>query len=202
MIYRNEKLRIVPFDRSQHMTEKYRQWMHDPETTRHNSHGLFAYTRAQQEAFVRDVEEGSRERIVWAIEIRYERLACSPGSIPGPPPPIVKDWKHVGNCSLQSINWVARSAEMAVVIGEAEARGQGFGQQACQWMIEHAFLRLGMNRVWTGTASPNVGMRRVCEKLGMKHEGTFKDGMFLFGQYVDVCTYGLTRKAWDAAQPW
>jgi len=191
MIYQNDKLRIVPFERSKHMTEEYRSWFNDPEVTKYNSHGLFPYTPAAMDAFVKVIEQGSTSRIVWAIEVHYERPACPPGSIPGPPPPMVKDWRHIGNVSLQSINWVNRSAELAVVLGRK--RGEGYGLQACEWVVDHAMQKLNLWRVWTGTAANNVGMQRVCEKLGMKHEGTFRDGMFLNGSYADIIAYGFTR---------
>lgn len=190
MIYSNEKLRIIPFTRNIHLTPEYQSWFHDQQTCKYNSHGLFPYSAAAMEEFIAVVERGSREKIVWAIEERYERLACPPGSIPGSPPPVVKDWRHIGNVSLQSINWVNRSAELAVVLGRD--RGKGLGTQACQWAVEHAFTRLGLNRVWTGTAATNTGMITVCDRLGMAAEGRFRQGMFLDGRFVDVVAFGVT----------
>lgn len=186
MIYQNDKIRIRPFEKAD-ATDRYRQWFHDADTTRYNSHGLFAYTPEQARAFVAALE-GDRSRIIWAIEV------VNPAWINEASGEIYPEckWIHVGNVSLQSINLLNRSAELAVVIGEAEGRGKGYGLQACEWVVKHAFRRLGLNRVWTGTAETNVAMRRVCEKLGMLGEGRFKQGMFLDGRFVDVIAYGLT----------
>ena len=181
MIYTNNVLRIVPFTRDQHMTEEYRSWFHNLEITKYNSHGLFPYTPGQMEEFVKTIEQGNGSKIVWAIEYY---------STDRPYP-----WKHIGNCSLQGINWINRSAELAIVLGKE--RGKGVGKQACFWMMEHAFLKLGMNRLWTGTAAINIGMNKICQSLGMKQEAAWEDGMWLNGQFETVNGYGITRKRWD-----
>lgn len=207
MIYtsKEKNVRIVPFEREKHMTEQYRQWMNCPETTQFNSWGLFPYTRAQQKAFAHDIEEGSESRIVWAIEVKLsdtERKQGRGNFMPLPPDTyarIAYGWKHVGNCTTQKIDFINRSCEYAVVIGESEARGKGIGTQVCKWACEHAFLKLGMHRIWSGTASVNIPMQRVFGKCGFKKEGTFRQGMFLNGKFIDVITYGLLFNEWESS---
>lgn len=194
MIYTNNNIRIVPFERSRHMTETYRGWFHDPDVTRFNSHGLFPYTAATMEEFVTTIEKGSSSKIVWAIEAKSDSKPFGDSTETMAAISRWSPWRHIGNCSLQSINYINRSAELAVVIGDG--RGKGIGTQVCQWMITHGFLRLGISRIWTGTAETNMGMRRVCEKLGMKHEGTFRNGVFLDGEFVDVFSYGILFLEW------
>jgi RimJ/RimL family protein N-acetyltransferase len=172
--------------------------MTDPETTRFNSWGLFPYTPVQMEAFVKTIEHGDSAKIVWAIEVAVTELADPIMNFPNRPSATVLSWIHVGNISLQSINWLNRSAELAVVIGEAEARGVGVGRQACQWVVDHAFLRLALHRVWTGTAATNTAMQKTCAGIGMAQEGRFKHGMFLGGAFVDVLAYGITSDEYFA----
>lgn len=196
MIYQNDKLRIVPFERSKHMTEEYRSWFHDPEVTKYNSHGLFPYTPGAMEAFVKTIEQGSDSKIVWAIEARHE--IPSPPPYPSSnlsPPPLTDYWKHIGNCALDRINWINRSAELTIVLGRE--RGKGHGLQACRWMLEHGFLKLGLNRVWTGTASLNHAMQRTALKIGMRQEGIFHQAMLLNGEYINIVMYGILRWMFD-----
>ena len=187
MIYQNESVRVVPFEREKHMTEKYRSWFHDRLTTQYNSWGLFPYTPGQMEQFVKDIEQGTRERIVWAIEVKIQEDSQYTQEI----------WEHVGNCSLQSLNFINDSAEFAIVIGEKSARGKGFGEVVLRFLLNHGFKKLGLHRVWTGTAVTNVAMCRVAEKVGMKQEGVFREGMFLDGQFVDVVAYGILVHEWE-----
>lgn len=193
MIYQNEHLRIVPFERAKHMTEEYRSWFNDPEVTKYNSHGLFPYTPGAMEAFVKTIEQGSDSKIVWAIE-----TISNKGRILNYTPHGTEDFlaTHIGNCSLDRINWINRSAELTIVLGRE--RGKGHGEQACRWMLEHAFDKLNLNRVWTGTAFTNEGMNVICGRIGMQHEGTLNEGIFLNGRFEDIMMYGITRKQYDA----
>ena len=179
MIYKNNLIKIVQFERNKYLTEKYRSWFNDPETTRYNSWGLFPYTKGQMEDFISIIEKGSTTKIVWAICLNDAHE------------------KHIGNVSLQGINLHNHSAELAIVIGEATARGKGFGLQACQLVLNHGFNKIGLNRIWTGTAATNIPMQKVCEKLGMRQEGIFREGIFLNGEYVDVYAYGILKKEWE-----
>lgn len=187
MIYTNDKLRIVPFERAKHMTDEYRSWFHDPEVTRFNSHGLFPYSPGAMEAFVKTIEQGSDSKIVWAIEV--PGIISIPDAHEQTQKRQVPGWIHIGNCSLDRINWINRSAEITIVLGKE--RGKGHGEQTCRWMLEHAFFKLGMFRVWTGTAVVNSGMNAVCKKIGMLKEGVLRGGMFLNGHHTDINMWAI-----------
>jgi RimJ/RimL family protein N-acetyltransferase len=104
---------------------------------------------------------------------------------------------HIGNITLQRINWIYRSAEMAIVIGEKGFWRLGFATEALTKLYDHGFDRMNLHRIWSGTAATNKGMIRTFEKLGMAHEGTFMDAMFLQGKYVDVVEYGIIKDNWN-----
>lgn len=166
---------IVPFEKKEHMTERYRSWFHNPVVTRYNSHGLFPYTKEKMRKFVKNVEDGGPDILFAIIYTGPEtELPC-----------------HVGNCSIQSIDWINRSCELAFVIGETDFYGLGIGKAAGEMMLEHAFRKLGMNRVWTGTAETNVGMIAVANKLGMHFEGSFRQGKFLNGEFVNILNFSI-----------
>lgn len=179
MIYEEQETIMVPVKMRpfthDDITDRYRSWFHDPEITQYNSHGLFPYTRKKEAELLEDIEEG--RRIVWAID------AMTPHG-----------WVLVGNCSLQSINYHNRSAEFAIVIGDKKYWGKGIGTFALKMAIHHAFVVMGLHRVWTGTAATNLGMQHTCTKAGMHREGRFKHGMYLRGKFVDIFAYGIVRK--------
>lgn len=175
-ISENRTVEIVPFEKEKHMTERYRSWFHDPIVTKHNSHGLFPYTKEKMKKFVKNLEEGGPD-ILFAII--YEGPETEGVPI------------HVGNCSIQSIDWINRSSELAFVIGETDFYGIGIGKAAGEMMLEHAFMKLGMNRVWTGTAETNIGMIGVVGKLGMAFEGNFRKGKFLNGEFVNILNFSI-----------
>lgn len=177
-LYETERFYVRPFT-SNDITEQYRQWFFDVEVIRYNSHGLFPYTKNQMEKFIESLE--SSDDLIWGIFTKFSPYGASLSGL------------HIGNVSLQRINWTYRSAEFAIVMGEKDYWDKGYGTEAAKMIISHGFNRLNLHRVWTGTASTNIGMQKIAEKLGMKKEGVFRDAMFLNGQYVDIFEYGLLQ---------
>ncbi len=184
-IYETDDLIFVPFFNINLKNSNYYAWMHDQEVTRYNSHGLFPYTKKEEDEWRQAIIDN--KIIAWAIVKKI-----GPKELAGHP---VKrtEMIHIGNVSLQSFNWINRSAEIAIVIGEKQYWGKGYATKAFDIMISHGFMKLNLHRIWSGTASINNGMIRVFEKVGMQYEGTFRDGTFLNGRYVDVVCYAAIQ---------
>lgn len=148
----------------------YKNWLNDKEIVQHNSHGRFPQTDESLKNFISSANHTGR--IVLAI--------------------IAKDSKvHVGNISLQGINWVDRNAEIAFLLGEKEYWGKGIMGEAGKAMIDHAFITLNLHRVHCGTSTENKGMQRLAEKLGMSKEGVRKEAIFNDGKYHDIIEFGI-----------
>ncbi len=173
MIYSKNKVTIRPLERKD-LTGNYLKWMDDPIVTKYNSHGLFPQSEKELEEFMDSLD--SKDKIVWAI--------------------IFNNIYHVGNVSIQSINWINKSAELAIVIGEHNYHGKGVGLIACQLTINHAFQKLNIHRIYSGTAAPNIGMQNVALKLGMIKEGAFRDATFINGEYCDIFLYSILKNEW------
>lgn len=180
-LYETERFYLTPFTREL-AQGNYKNWWTDQIVTKYNSHGLLPMTNTELEEFLTSLESNSK--IVWAV------VAKDQGTD--------KDQDiHVGNVSLQRIDWINRTAEFAVVIGEKNYWGKGYTIEAARFLFNHGFNKLNLHRIWTGTSVTNIGMRKVAEKLGMKLEGTFKDAVFLEGEYVDVVEFGILREKWN-----
>jgi len=149
----------------------YRHWFNDPEVVRHNSHGRFPMTPERLVKYVTD-SELNPSLLVLAVELRE-------GGV------------HVGNISLQGINWIDRNAEIAFILGELAYQGRGIMLRAGRLVIAHAFGALNLHRVHCGTLATNIGMQRLAEKLGMTEEGRRRDMVFKDGSYIDVIEYGV-----------
>jgi RimJ/RimL family protein N-acetyltransferase len=105
-----------------------------------------------------------------------------------------QDNQHVGNISLNSILWVHRTAELAIMIGAKEVWGRGYGTEAINLLTCHAFASMGMHRVWA--ESPNPAFNATMQKLGWRHEGTKREGFLIDGQHVDFQCWGLLEDEW------
>ena len=155
----------------------YYLWFADEKVTRYNSHGLFPQNKKEFDTYMERCEN-DKSLLCFMIFLKKEE-------------------RHIGMISLQSINYINRSAEFAVVIGETDCWGKGYTTEAAIKLFDHGFMKLGLNRIWSGTSILNRGMIQVFKKLGMKYEGQFKKAQFLNGQFEDIMEYAILRGEWD-----
>ncbi|MCK9282477.1 MAG: GNAT family N-acetyltransferase, partial [Melioribacteraceae bacterium] len=135
-----------------------------------------------------DMCESGKEDIVWGIVYKKIEYVDKKRK---------RYWEqHIGNISLQRINWIYRSAEFAIIIGEKDYWKSGIGFEALTILFKHGFDKLNLHRIWTGTASSNEGMNKLCMKLGMTLEGIFYDGIFLNGKYRNINCYSIMEDHW------
>ncbi len=152
----------------------YPHWFDSEEVCRGNNHHRFPLTLRQLEAYIENANS-DRSQLVLAIVDRITGI-------------------HVGNIALSGIDWINRSAELTIVIGEHNQWHKGYGYSACRLVVEHAFKSLQLHRIGMGTFSSNIGMQKIGEKLGFKREGIRRQAAFKNAQYIDIIEYGLLRE--------
>ena len=96
----------------------------------------------------------------------------------------------VGNASFNSINNDLKKVEIGYWIKES-AQGNGIITRVCEKLINIAFNKLKMQKIQISVATENLSSRAVCERLGMKLEGTISNAENLNGRILDHAVYGL-----------
>ena len=159
------------------ISAEYVSWLNDKDVCRDNSHATFPNNIEKTISYVDSVSRSNSEVV---LAIRWK-----------------KNDEHIGNISLQRINWVNRSAELAIIIGNKKYWNKGVGTEAYKLMIDYAFERLNLNRISSGQTLRNTGMINVCIKCGMKEEGIARESMFKEGEYLDTVTYSILSKEYE-----
>jgi len=95
---------------------------------------------------------------------------------------------HVGNVWLWNIHDVNRTGELRVLLGEG--LDKGCGTEACQLLLEFAFRRLNLNKVYLYVLASNLRARRSFEKAGFREEGLLREEFYVEGAYRDVYRMG------------
>lgn len=106
--------------------------------------------------------------------------------------------EHIGNVYLRNIDWIARNAELHIFIGPAELRGHGYGREALELVLTHAFNDLGLERIYLYVLASNENAYRLYTKCGFVQEGTLRCHAYKLGKFEDVIVMGLLRTEWDA----
>lgn len=155
----------------------YSEWFDDSEVCQYNEHHRFTKAKEELISYIKDLSE-KRDQLVLAIIDK-------------------KTDRHVGNISLQEINYINSSAEIAIIIGDKDVWGKGFGREAYRLMINHGFKALNLNRIACGTSVKNIGLQKIVTSLGFKAEGTRRSAIYKEGVYVDIYEYGLLKSEWE-----
>lgn len=83
-------------------------------------------------------------------------------------------------------------------------RGLGYAFEAASALFDHLYTQKQARRLYAYVEEANMSSRRLCERLGMRQEGVFKEFISftndLHGEpiYEDTVQYALLCKEWRA----
>lgn len=83
--------------------------------------------------------------------------------------------KPIGIGRLMFIDWESGVTELGVYIGENDAKGKGYGKQSVRLLLENAFIRLKLRKVFLKVLSTNIEAINLYKKLNFKVEGILKN---------------------------
>lgn len=136
---------------------------------------------------------GERPAIMKRLEENWEREIASPNDVVFA---IVDAKKEltIGSAGLYVINFISRHAEFRIIIGEKEYWDKGVGTEVCRLMLEYAFSKLNLNKVWLGVNADNVRAVRSYEKAGFVKEGLLRQEIYRNGRYYDAVRMSILRE--------
>lgn len=154
--------------------EEYVGWLNDYEVTRYLETGQFPSSPEAIRKYLERFQDSITDLIFAIVDTETDQ--------------------HVGNVTLNRINWINRTADTGLIIGRKEFRGKGNAFEAWSLVLEYAFLRLGLRKIIAGAVIDNVASITILKKLGFKIEGTFRQEFLVDGEYKDGVRLGLLRE--------
>lgn len=103
----------------------------------------------------------------------------------------------IGILQFDGVAWTHGTAFVSIGIGEEADRGQGYGREAMELGLHFAFDELNLHRVCLTVFSYNDTARTLYERLGFRHEGTYREHLLRDGRRHDMLLYGLLRREWQ-----
>lgn len=104
---------------------------------------------------------------------------------------------HIGIVSLSRIDWVHRFADIALVIGDKQARQKAvLGLEAFTLMLRVGFLRLNLENLKGGYADGQDHSRQILQALRFQEVGRYKDLFCIDGVSCDHVVVQLSRADW------
>lgn len=167
-----EKVFLRGFERAD--LKNLQGWVNDPEVT----HFMFMGDRpALMERLEEDWERESRSMkdIVFAVVGKESE-------------------KAIGLCGLYGINSISRHSELRIILGEAGFWGKGYGTEVCKLLLDYAFMKLNLNKVWLGVNADNPAGLKCYENAGFKREGVLRQEIYRNGHYYDAVRLSVLRE--------
>ena len=104
--------------------------------------------------------------------------------------------RHVGNITLQELDWINRRAFIGYLIGEKDFAGKGIASEACLLMLYYGFNKLNFERIWTTVSAEHAASLKVAEEAGFKTEGRLRQHQLRNGKRFDLLAVGALRDEW------
>ncbi len=95
-------------------------------------------------------------------------------------------WRPVGSTDLFEIDRHFGTATFGLLIGEADARGKGYGTEVARLMLDYAFTALGLHNVRLEVDEFNLAGRKAYERAGFKEFGRRREVTLLNGRRWDL----------------
>jgi RimJ/RimL family protein N-acetyltransferase len=106
----------------------------------------------------------------------------------------------IGTCAFSQLDGDNGSALYHITIGESDAWGHGFGTEATQLMVDHAFGTLGLHRVSLYVFEFNERAIRAYRRCGFVIEGRARESIWRDGRWWDELAMSVLEADWRAAR--
>ena len=104
----------------------------------------------------------------------------------------------IGTTGFYAINWITRSAEFRIFLGEKGYWSNGYGTETTELCLAYGFDKLNLNRIWLGTNAGHQGAIKCYHKAGFTDEGVLRQEMYRHGVYSDVVRMSILREEYYA----
>ncbi len=103
----------------------------------------------------------------------------------------------IGSCAFSQVDGDNGSAMYHITIGEKDAWGRGYGTEATQLMLDHAFGTLGLHRVSLTVFEFNERAIRAYRRCGFVVEGRARESIWRDGRWWDELAMSVLVAEWQ-----
>ncbi|MGL4363949.1 MAG: GNAT family N-acetyltransferase [Bacteroidales bacterium] len=159
-------------------TPAYLSWLNDEEITKGLLTGYYPSTMEELQKFLQGVIHNPNA-VMFAICDKITH-------------------QHIGNIKIDKFDWIGRTCELGILIGDKNYWGKGVGKEACSLVIQYAFHKLNFRKVLLTVYENNPAAIKLYQKLGFVMEGTLRKHIFVEGEYIDKHFMGLFQEEFKA----
>jgi len=164
---------LKPLEKSD-LNERYLSWVNDSEVTKYMEADTLPVSMEKLEKYY-DFMTNSPNHVILAIVDKGTDY-------------------HIGNITLNDINWIHRTANLGIMIGDKGYWGKGYGTEAIKLMTKYAFDKLNLHKIWLSLWDDNIAAFRAYEKAGYKKEAELLSELYRNGKYHNRIYMGIINE--------
>ena len=103
----------------------------------------------------------------------------------------------IGDVAIRTSRADARQAELGFTLAAAH-QGHGYATEAVRTVVQYAFAKLAMHRVFSRTDARNLRAQRLLERLGFRREGELRESTWFKGAWATDLLYAQLESEWHA----
>jgi ribosomal-protein-alanine N-acetyltransferase len=157
------KLLITPFS-ERHLTQRYVDWLNDPEVTRYSEQRHRKHTLEECRAYWRSYD--STPHYFWAVEL-------------------LDTHEHIGNSNAY-VDVNNKTANVGCLVGEKRLWNKGYGGEILSTVCNYLLYTANLRKVTCGTFATHLGVLHVLKKIGMFEECRIPKHYLWEGKEVDL----------------
>lgn len=123
---------------------------------------------------------------------KYENGDCTEWTIE-----LEETGEAIGMINIHNVNKTHKHGELGFWL-DKDYWNSGYATEACNAVLKYAFNELNFHRIHSLTAAENAPCIRVLNKIGMTHEGTFRNYMYLNStgrkELSDVSVFSILKE--------
>lgn len=162
-----EKVALGPFRRD--LIPLMQRWINDFAALR-NLGKVAPQTLEQETVWYERAETGENQ----SNFLIYARVETADGGL-----------RPIGTVGLYNITYRDGRADFGILIGEADARGQGYGTEATLLTLDYAFTALGLRNVALTVGEWNIAGQRAYANAGFREYGRRRQCWPMGGRWWD-----------------
>tara|TARA_R100000664_G_C2681400_1_gene89251 strand:- start:40 stop:588 length:549 start_codon:yes stop_codon:yes gene_type:complete len=102
----------------------------------------------------------------------------------------------IGWVGLTYINWVYRTGEFSITLGDESYRGKGLGKDMLRTILRYGFEDLNLNRIWCEVYDNNKALD-LYKKIGFEQEGVLRETVFKNNKYLNSHVLSMLKKDYE-----
>tara|TARA_Y100001935_G_scaffold179465_1_gene148586 strand:+ start:242 stop:781 length:540 start_codon:yes stop_codon:yes gene_type:complete len=103
----------------------------------------------------------------------------------------------VGLTLLENIDINNRNACWGIYISGEKYRKLNYTLESAFFIIDYAFFKLKLNKIYNNTLATNLRGRKFHKKLGFKEEAVFNNQILVDGYYADLIWSSISHGEWQ-----